>query len=133
TTRLLHAAHHKYAPVIIDVFFDYLLVENWEVYSQTPLEDFANRVYTTLRENIDHIPSDFHARTLSMVEHQWLLSYTTLEGMEDTFRRMKRRVSKPEHLENAVRSLQDNHKELTDTFHLFFPELIQLVRETCFC
>ncbi|MEN0051576.1 MAG: ACP phosphodiesterase [Bacteroidota bacterium] len=133
TTRLLHPKHHKYSPVLMDVFFDYLLAENWEMYSQESINDFSTRVYAILSKNIDQVPAPFQARTLSMVQHHWLMSYMMLEGMEDTFERMKRRVSKPEYLDDAVLSLQEHHETLTKTFHTFFPEIIQVVRETCFC
>ncbi|MEM8526818.1 MAG: ACP phosphodiesterase [Bacteroidota bacterium] len=132
-TRLLHPKHHKYSPVLMDVFFDYLLVENWEVYGQESLEDFSTRVYAILSKNIDLIPEPFQARTLNMVQHRWLMSYMTLAGMEDTFERMKKRVSKPEYFEEAVVSLQEHHEELTATFHTFFPEIIGVVQRNCFC
>ena len=30
STKRLHPFHHKYSPVIVDVYYDFLLAKNWE-------------------------------------------------------------------------------------------------------
>ncbi|MEM9849130.1 MAG: ACP phosphodiesterase [Bacteroidota bacterium] len=132
-TRRLYPQHRKYASILIDIFYDYLLVENWHLYSQEALPVFMERTYSVLRTRLTEIPLPFRAHIHNMIQHEWLLSYTNLEGMADTFERLKRRVSQPRHLEGAVDSLKIHHAALTTEFNLFFPELIAMVQQQCFC
>lgn len=127
--RRLYAKHSKYAPVLLDVFYDYLLVENWELYTQELFFDFKQRIYQTLSLQLSEIPPAFQARTKSMIQHDWLNSYAHLEGMAYTFDRLKARVSKPALLEGSVESLQIHHAALTEEFNHFFPDVIQMVKE----
>lgn len=127
--RRLYAKHSKYAPVLLDVFYDYLLVENWERYTEESLFDFKQRIYQTLSLQLSDIPVSFQARTLNMIRHDWLNSYTTLTGIAYTFERLKKRVSKPDLLNGSVESLQEHHQALTEEFNQFFPDVLQLVKE----
>jgi len=132
-TRRLHQRHHKYAPVVIDIFYDYLLVENWQLYTDKNLNDFMLKVYNILSRRKEQIPKVFQAQISNMVQHNWLMSYTSIAGLEGTFERLKRRVSKQEYLENVVQSLEQEHDLLTQEFNQFFPDLIAMVKENCFC
>jgi len=45
TSKLLHKRHGKYAPVVTDIFYDYILFQNWSSYSDMPFETFKAKVY----------------------------------------------------------------------------------------
>ncbi|HFC00601.1 MAG TPA: DUF479 domain-containing protein, partial [Phaeodactylibacter sp.] len=55
-THRLQAAHHKYAPVIVDIFYDYILANNWERYSDESLDDFCKKTYRILEKRINDLP-----------------------------------------------------------------------------
>ncbi|MEM1325213.1 MAG: ACP phosphodiesterase [Bacteroidota bacterium] len=126
--RRLYADHHKYAPVVIDIFYDYLLYQNWKRYSEETMPNFKKRVYAVLLDAFAIIPEPFQARTRSMVEHDWLASYSTLEGIEYTFDRLQRKVSRPEDLEDCVVSLERDYELLNEEFNRFFPEVLEMVK-----
>ncbi len=132
-TKRLHAKHHKYAPVIIDIFYDYFLVKNWERYSPLPLEDFMQSTYKSLSSNLHSMPEKLQARTQNMVAHQWLRSYTTTIGLEDTFRRVQQRVSRPEYFDGVIESLLRDEVLLNQEFQVFFPDVMRYVQEECLC
>jgi acyl carrier protein phosphodiesterase len=127
--RRLYPDHHKYAPVVIDVFYDYLLYQNWDRYSSEKMMDFKQRVYTVLLNALPTIPLPFQARTSSMIQHDWLSSYATLKGMKYTFQRLQEKVSRPEDLKNCVGSLQRDQALLNKEFKLFFPDVIAMVQQ----
>lgn len=127
--RRLYGSHSKYASVLIDVYYDYLLTLNWEQYSEVSLQDFADNVYEALLLNKEMM-SDRIKRSLDgMVSGNWLISYSTLDGIEYAISRLARRVSKPELLEGAMDSLQENLELLNEEFNRFFPEVVAYVRE----
>ncbi len=125
--RRLYPRHHKYAPVIIDIFYDYLLAYNWQRYSDRTLRAFTNDVYAVLQAHRPLMAPRMQRQLDQMVADDWLLQYTHLDGIGDTFLRLKRRVSRPEDIDGAVDSLKRDFGELLPEFNGFFPEVQQLV------
>lgn len=133
SVRLLHSVHHKYAPVLLDIFYDYFLATNWAKFDSQPLDVFAQKMYTILTGNLDRMPPKMHPRVNGMVKDNWLVQYGTEEGLSTTFGYLKRRVSRPEHIEGAIDSLKLHHRELEQGFLTFFPELMTYVKTECLC
>ncbi|MFK8005586.1 MAG: ACP phosphodiesterase [Saprospiraceae bacterium] len=132
-TYRLQEKHHKYAPVIVDVWYDYLLANNWERYSGESLDDFCEGVYQILEKRINDLPVKLQKRLPMMIEHKWLQAYGTDEGIRYTFKRLSERLSKPEYLDGVVDNLLSFNEEMTEEFNSFFPEVIEYVRENCKC
>ena len=61
-THRLQNKHHKYAPVIVDVWYDYLLANNWDRYSGESLDDFCEGVYRILEKRMDDLPAKLQKR-----------------------------------------------------------------------
>lgn len=131
--RRLYPYHSKYASVVIDVFYDYFLAGNWELYSDQALRLFTDETYRVLLRNKEIMPLFLQQRLQMMVEDDWLMIYTNINGLQQTFRRLQRRVSKPDLLEGATDTLLKYEKELDEEFQLFFPEVIAYVRNECLC
>lgn len=127
--RRLYEKHHKYAPVLMDIYYDYLLTQNWSTYASVPLTDFVELVYAILQKHMHKFPSPIDERTAYLIQHNWLMSYTTLEGLASTFERMKYRVSKPILLDDGVSSLKEHYEALNEEFNQFFPEIIGWVAQ----
>ncbi|NJL76919.1 MAG: DUF479 domain-containing protein [Saprospiraceae bacterium] len=127
STRLLHEKHHKYANVLMDVFYDYLLYQNWHRYGKQDFIDFKIETYEVLQRYLPSIPKPLQPRTLAMIEHDWLTSYTSEKGIYHTFEHIKKRASKPELFEGSVDSLKQHFQPLNEHFNLFFPDLMRFV------
>jgi acyl carrier protein phosphodiesterase len=120
----VRAISGKYAPVLIDVYFDLVVFKNWTLYATISFEEFEEFVYSFLLNYVKYIPVSLQWKVTSMVKHQWLRTYQSEEGIRDVFRRMAVRASKPEVLINGVSELISNHDNLDEDFKLFFPALI---------
>ena len=131
--RRLYEHHSKYAPVIIDVFYDYFLSKNWSAYSDKPIRVFIREVYALLEKNLELMPEFLQPRVREMIAGDWLATYGTLEGIQYTFNRMRYRVSRPELLLGATQTMQQYEKELNKEFNLFFPDVIRYVKTECLC
>lgn len=128
-THRLQANHRKYAPVVLDVLFDYLLANNWEKYSEEPIADYTQRVYRILAKNRAILPAKIGNRLPEMIADNWLVKYGWDDGLNYVFERMKKRVSKPELLNNAVASLKADYDLFEEEFNAFFPEVIEYVKK----
>lgn len=132
-TARLRVKHGKYAPVVIDVFYDYILSKEWQHYGPKPLRQFTRDMYEVLDRHRKIMPASLSERVQLMIQDDWLMNYGTLEGMAHTFRRLQRRVSQPVFLTGIIDTLQQEQEELTAEFHRFFPDLIQEVQAYCSC
>lgn len=128
SVRRLRPGHGKYAPVVLDICFDYILIKNWEKYSSVPLNKFTQEVYEILEDNISLMPDFLQERLPKMIADDWLVKYGTQEGLEFTFSRMKLRTSFPRFFEGAVKSLMKEYDLYENDFNLFFPDLIEAVK-----
>ena len=126
-TKLMQPYHRKYSPVVLDVFYDYLLAKNWDKYSNETLNSFAQRTYGILQSRIDEMPLKLKKRLPSMIAHDWLIGYSKEEGLRYTFERLKNRLSKPEQLDDVVDNLFKHEEDLNKGFNIFFPEMIEYV------
>ncbi len=126
-TRRLYEKHHKYAPVLMDIFYDHLLTRHWQQYSPEPLRVFADRAYDILLRHADLMPEPVSLRLQRMIADNWLEKYGNYEGLNFTFQRLQMFVSKPADLDGAVESLQQHLPELETEFHAFFPEVIDSI------
>ncbi len=125
----LHAKHHKYAPVLTDIYYDYFLAANWSKYTTESLTDFSIRIYAVLQNYAALMPDGVRDYMSRLVAADWLCSYGRLEGIEYTFNRLRKRVSRPELLDGVMESLTENETEFNREFNLFFPDLIAYVEK----
>ena len=126
-THRLRVNHGKYAPVVLDVLFDYLLANNWEKYSDEPIADYTKKVYRILSKHQAILPPKIGNRLPEMIADNWLIKYGWDDGLRYVFERMKRRVSQPLLLNNAVESLKADYDLFEKEFNTFFPEVIAYV------
>ncbi len=124
----------KYAPVVMDIFFDFLLYENWQLYntrlnvSAIP-EIFFQSVYKIIKNDLINIPEAFMPRLVSMINSEWLRSYATQQGLEMVFKMIKKRTHFENNLDNIVPKLFELKPQLNTHFLVFFPELIEAVKK----
>lgn len=129
----LHARHSKYAPVLVDVYYDYLLSRNWSRYDGRSLQHFTKEAYQTLLDHREWMPARIADRATRMIADDWLARYQTPEGLRTTFSFMQKRVSKPEYFVGATQSLLEQQEAFEEEFNAFFPDVINYVREACRC
>lgn len=129
----LQKKHGKYAGVVIDIFYDYILANNWSKYGPGTLQSFADKTYDVLKNNIEPMPERLHKRVPQMIEDNWLVQYGKLEGIAYTFEWVQKRASKPAYFDNILESLATEEAQLTEEFALFFPDLSQEVGAFCNC
>lgn len=130
--RRIQPQYSRYSGVLVDVFYDYFLANNWQLYSEIDLATFNHRVYASLLEPIDLVPTRVKLIIQIMIEQDWLGSYQYISGVESTLVRIKRKLSVKHHqyfqVSNLLAELENNYQDLERDFLLFFPELVNCVR-----
>ncbi len=122
--RLIRFTQGKYAPVVADIFYDYLLYNHWDRYSDIPFAEFRQDAYQKL---IKHLPENINeklaGRVRNMVERNFLESYTSREHMPGTFSMLKRRVRFVNALDRAALDYEKLLPELIIHFNQVFPRI----------
>jgi acyl carrier protein phosphodiesterase len=120
----------KYAPVAVDILFDYCLASSWSKWTDEPFDDFEQRIYDALLKYDDVLPPRTREHTRRMVSERWLPTYCTREGIEDVFRRTAYRARFSNQLIDAPLLLDTHFDALQHHFSLFWPELHQHCQKT---
>ena len=146
STKRLHPFHHKYSPVIVDIYYDFLLAKNWEKYSHEdpfPKESgfrssterndeirlFVDKMYNLLTIKHLELPLKLRNRLPHMIADDWLMRYTTFEGLNGAFLRIEKAAAFPGNFGNAAHHLELFLAEFDVEFNLFFPDLLKHVAQ----
>ncbi|MGD1922069.1 MAG: ACP phosphodiesterase [Pleurocapsa sp.] len=119
--------YRRFSGILIDVFYDYILANNWQYYSNISLEEFVSTVYNSWDDYLPVLPVYPQGVINRLIAEDWLGSYINLVGIEQTLARISWRLNKRSDrqydLTPAVQELTTNYSELEQDFKLFFPQL----------
>ena len=124
STKKLHEKYHHYAGVIVDIFYDHFLAKNWTTYSNEKLDLFVERFYQSLHNNPDILSERTKGMMPYMIEHNWLVSYQTVEGINRILTQMDHRTKNESKMRFATNELSEFYPEFEEEFTNFFQELI---------
>jgi acyl carrier protein phosphodiesterase len=121
--------YHKYAGIIIDIFYDHFLASLWDDFSSLPLQDFVNRTYDLLKRNYKVLPDAIKMWFPTFLENNWMMAYQSVEGIELVLERMAANTSLPNHAGYAVEVLSERYDSFKNDFLEFFPLIIEFLEE----
>jgi acyl carrier protein phosphodiesterase len=123
STALIRDRQRKYAPVVVDMLYDYILAMNWARVTDHPIDRVISSTYSLLTDALPQLPARVQHKVRSMIDDNALLRYTTLPGMHKAFGYLSRRAKFDNGFDMAVRDLLDHYDELENGFLSFFPDL----------
>ncbi|MDP3313476.1 ACP phosphodiesterase [Lutibacter sp.] len=127
--RRLNPQYRHYKGIIIDIFYDHFLAKNWQLYSQIPLEIYAEETYLFLQKNSEKLPAKVQQFLPFMIEYNWLVSYALVEGIEEVLKGMNRRTKGISKMDLAINDLKLNYQEFEQDFQSFFIDLEKFTQE----
>ena len=124
----INSEYRRFAGILIDVFYDYILANNWEAYSDVSLAEFTTTVYSSWSNHLNSLPIYPQGVIYRLIAEDWLGSYVSLVGIESTLARISWRLNRRNNnrqydLTRAIDELTNNYEELERDFQLFFPQL----------
>ncbi len=119
----LHEKYGHYSGVIMDIVYDHFLAKNWNNYSNKKLEDYADEFYKLLQDNYDILTEKTKGMIPYMIARNWLVSYSTLAGLEMILFQMDYRTKHRANMQEAIVEVQEFYIEFKEEFTLFFEEL----------
>ena len=118
---LISTKYGHYSGVVIDIFYDHFLTNNWSKYTKESLSDFSTRNIDVLVRNKNHIP-DLQLMFLDyIITNDRINTYKEIDVMNKVFRSMAQRTNSNIH--DAIEALILNYAPLGSDFTLFFDDL----------
>ncbi|HYF34160.1 MAG TPA: ACP phosphodiesterase [Prosthecobacter sp.] len=124
STQRFETPYRRFGGVLVDLFYDHFLANNWAEYSETTLPDFAAEVYASF-EGVQHIlPPEIVAGLRQMQATNLLCSYSEVSGISGALQRISSRLKRPVELAPAVAVLERHYGAFHEDFREFFPTLL---------
>jgi acyl carrier protein phosphodiesterase len=123
STKKLHSRYHHYAGVIVDMYYDHFLAKNWKTYSNETLENYSAHFYQSLLENHGILTFKTQYLLPYMMQHNWLLSYQSVSGLERILSQMDHRTKNQSLMRFATEELLAHYDEFEAEFLLFYNEV----------
>ncbi|RZL13216.1 MAG: DUF479 domain-containing protein [Hymenobacter sp.] len=102
---------------------DHFLARNFSEFSPESLPDFTRRVYALLATQQADFPAPVQQFFPHLVQHNWLLHYAELEGIDRALQGLSRRASPGSGMATAGQELARHYAAYEADFREFFPEL----------
>ena len=119
----LHDKYGHYSGVIMDILYDHFLAKNWKQFSDENLEDYVANFYHSLEKNYAILSEKTKKIMPYMIKQNWLVSYTTVTGIEHILLQMDYRTKHRANMQEAIVELLAFYSEFETEFTSFFYEL----------
>ena len=115
----------RMAGVIIDIYFDYLLMQAWKRYSKTHYNIVFTEFYQQLEQFSLPDNSYFSKQAERLKTHQWLNEYINIETCFRAFLSIESRLKNKVIFAKKARSFILQHDDqLESSFQQFYPECL---------
>lgn len=120
--------HRRFAGIAVDVMYDHFLANDWNKYSDVPLQEYTSQVTASLAANHDLLPAGLQ-RFKSLLEQEDTL-YRNLhrEHIDLTLQRLSGRRSSLKPLATIAPVVWTHEQALKRSFDSFFPQLVSYTR-----
>jgi acyl carrier protein phosphodiesterase len=125
----LFPKYSQYRTLIVDILYDHYLAKNWNDFHPQPLSEYVNEFYTLLENQYSILPKRVQSFLPVMTEHNWLLSYATIDGIGKILYQMNIRTKRRSDMHLAVYDLQKFYSEFEKEFRTFFEDLETYVED----
>lgn len=125
----LYPKYHKYAGVLIDMFYDHILAKNFSDYSPISIHSFSKSAYLILDGQKEDFPNRSKVVLQYMKEQDWLTNYSTIEGMDKAFKGISKRTKFKSRMEEAAFDLEKDYELYKNEFTPFFQDLYEFCQQ----
>jgi acyl carrier protein phosphodiesterase len=125
----IRPVYHKYASVLMDIYYDHFLALHWSKYSPVDLPAYAQSMYDLMYAHKPILPERIQFMLPYMKRYDWLTNYAHFEGINSVLQGMGRRARFESRMEEGVRELKAYHAELEADYFEFFPDLEAACRD----
>ncbi|MFM2485286.1 acyl carrier protein phosphodiesterase [Celerinatantimonas yamalensis] len=113
-TALFPGEQRRYAPIALDLYWDYQLACSWPTCSSLSLSEFSQSVYLQLTQS--PLPHSAAHVAHQMIEYDWLNRYEKRVFIQNALAHISQRIRRPMPVAALCCSLQTHHDHLSQKF-----------------
>lgn len=125
---LLAPERRRMAGIAVDVYYDYLLSNYW-LGGDLARRKFITHCHEILEKRRSWLPENFIELLPTMISDQWLESYSTIDGIALTFRRISTRSPAIRAVHGAEEDFIKHQDEFENLYSEFFPDLLEFTND----
>ncbi len=125
----LKSTQGRFAPVVVDIFYDHFLAKNWDNYHEQPLINYAKEFYAFVRTYWEILPERVREVVFYMEKQNWLYNYSSMKGMIKAFEGMSKRTKFLSNMLTAPQDLEKDYLLFEEDFTTFFPQLVEFSKK----
>ncbi|HLW40440.1 MAG TPA: ACP phosphodiesterase [Brumimicrobium sp.] len=120
----------KVAGIAIDLYFDHLLADRWQVYHPQPLNQFVDYFFDFALDEVERkhnspsfeFPKQFIHLIHIMEKQGWLKQYKKIEGLEMASKGLSNRISFPNNLNEASLVFRKHQNRIEHVFEEYISD-----------
>ena len=117
-------ARRRFAGIALDVYFDHLLMNHWQVFDPRNLGDVITEFYTRIDRGRGIMPgSEMRRVTARMISDDWFGSYRDIDSVAEALDRIAMRIRFPNQFANIIEDIRRHEDIILELFIDFFPQL----------
>ncbi|MCE2597367.1 ACP phosphodiesterase [Motilimonas cestriensis] len=114
--------YRRYCGIVLDIYCDYLLMQNWGSFCDESVDGFIAKLYRGILEHSWRVPEKYQLILNTLVEDDWLSSYSSIDGICSAVQRIEKRLGRDVGLEHLLNSMHSD-EELKNSFVPFYSDL----------
>ncbi|QOC22206.1 DUF479 domain-containing protein [Wenzhouxiangella sp. AB-CW3] len=124
-----HPPWRRYAGVIVDVLFDYMLSRHWDRFGPAPLGQLSAELDDLLARHAADLPARLVRFSRWARARRLWMRYGDKAMLDEIFYRLAQRHGRPGPLADGIEVLSAREREIESTFLKCFPDLVRQAGE----
>ncbi|MET0394673.1 MAG: ACP phosphodiesterase [Chitinophagaceae bacterium] len=121
-------AYRLYSGAFVDVVYDHFLATDEQEFPPGALAQFAQQVYAVLSDHIGQVPPRFGQLFPYMQSQNWLLHYSSRQGIAGSMRGLVRRALYLTESETAFQLFEQHYQLLQQCYRQFWKDIRPFAR-----
>jgi len=126
--RRLDPALRHCRGILVDVAYDHFLAVHWADFSDSPLEQFAAKIYQLLEKHHSLLPPALQQAAPRMIAADWLVATRHLDTVDKVLQRLAKRLSRSNILGNGLIELKHHYLQLETDFRHFLNDACDYIK-----
>ncbi len=117
-------ARRRFAGIVLDVYFDHLLMNHWHEFDARNLGEVIAEFYARMDRGQEIMPgSEMRRVTARMISDDWFGSYRDIDSVAEALDRIAMRIRFANQFGNVIEDLRRHEDKILELFIDFFSEL----------